>query len=196
MKYAYMKKTGIIRTDEIIDQFRMYGIHSMNIYIEGANHKQSTELNRLISLLSKNDLLVLNSLYDLSDDCEEISCIWHVLCKEIQVQVVVLDNRLIDTRPSDTNIDPRFVIDMVEDILRYIGKNQKAIQHIKQIKGIEEAKENGVQFGRPKKIDFKACKTVMAQYHQKRITLQEAMIELNIKKTTFYKYYNQYLKEE
>lgn len=196
MKYAYMKKTGIIRTDEIIDQFRMYGIDSMNIYIEGANHKQSTELNRLISLLSKNDLLFLNSLYDLSDDCEEISRIWHVLCKEIQVQVVVLDNRLIDTRPSDTNIDPRFVIDMVEDILRYIGKNQKAIQHIKQIKGIEEAKENGVQFGRPKKIDFKACKTVMSQYHQKRITLQEAMIELNIKKTTFYKYYNQYLKEE
>ena len=81
---------------------------------------------------------------------------------------------------------------MVEDLLSYLGKNQKAIQQVKQIKGIRNAKEKGVRFGRPQKVDWNLNLSVMKKYESNSISLEEAMALLNVKKTTFYKYYNQY----
>ncbi len=193
--YAYVRHIAGLDCQTIQVQLNTYHVDQRHIFYD-EEAKTQPELHRLISLLKPNDCIIIRSLYDLSDDCEEMSRLWHVLCKEIQVDVVVLDTPMIDTRRNETNIDSRFVIDMVEEILSYIGKNQKAIQHVKQIKGIEEAKEKGVQFGRPKKLSDTQYKDVMYQYHHKLLSLKEAMTILNVKKTSFYKYYKEYIENQ
>ena len=195
MIYGYLRRIVGLDCQQIQAQLNLYHVEKAHIFYD-EEAKTQPELHRLITLLKPNDCIVIRSLYDLSDDCEEMSRLWGLLCKEMQVDVVVLDTPMIDTRQNETHIDPRFVIDMVEEILSYIGKNQKAIQHVKQIKGIEEAKEKGVQFGRPKILSKDQYMAVMQKYHHRQLSLTEAMSILNVKKTSFYKYYHEYLEKQ
>lgn len=193
MIYAYVLRFDTIDCDSVRAQLFYYGVKEKDIYFDTVNPKsEQPQLEHLLNLLKPKDVLILRSLYDLSNDFEEMSRKWHRINLVLDVDIVVLDTPLIDTRRNEHNIDRKFIIDMVEDLLSYLGKNQKAIQQVKQIKGIQNAKEKGVRFGRPQKVDWNLNLSVMKKYESNSISLEEAMALLNVKKTTFYKYYNQY----
>lgn len=193
MIYAYVLRFDTIDCDSVRAQLFYYGVKEKDIYFDTVNPKsEQPQLEHLLNLLKPKDVLILRSLYDLSNDFEEMSRKWHRINLVLDVDIVVLDTPLIDTRRNEHNIDRKFIIDMVEDLLSYLGKNQKAIQQVKQIKGIQNAKEKGVRFGRPQKVDWNLNLRVMKKYESNSISLEEAMALLNVKKTTFYKYYNQY----
>lgn len=193
MIYAYVLRFDTIDCDSVRAQLFYYGVKEKDIYFDTVNPKsEQPQLEHLLNLLKPKDVLILRSLYDLSNDFEEMSRKWHRINLVLDVDIIVLDTPLIDTRRNEHNIDRKFIIDMVEDLLSYLGKNQKAIQQVKQIKGIQNAKEKGVRFGRPQKVDWNLNLSVMKKYESNSISLEEAMALLNVKKTTFYKYYNQY----
>lgn len=64
-----------------------------------------------------------------------------------------------------------------------------------QANGIKQAKEKGISFGRPKIQKPINWNEIILKHLNKEITAKEAMKLVNVTKSTFYKYYNEWTKE-
>ena len=68
---------------------------------------------KLVKKLKAGDLLYILSIDRLGHNYEEILLQWRIITKEKQVDVVVLDMPLLDTRKSGNDLTGAFVADLV-----------------------------------------------------------------------------------
>ena len=81
------------------------------------------------------DLLVVKSIDRLGRNYEEILLQWRMITKEKQVDVVVLDMPLLDTRKSGNDLTGTFVADLVLQILSYVAQTERENIHQRQMEG-------------------------------------------------------------
>lgn len=79
---------------------------------------------------------------------EEILEQWRILTKEKQVDIVVLDMPLLDTRRGKDLVGT-FLSDIVLQVLSFVAENERTNIRQRQAEGIAAAKARGVHFGRP-----------------------------------------------
>ena len=103
---------------------------------------------KLLRRLKKGDLLYIKSIDRLGRNYEEILTQWRVLTKEKQVDIVVLDMPLLDTRRGK-DLMGTFLSDIVLQILSFVAENERSNIRQRQAEGIAAAKARGVRFGRP-----------------------------------------------
>lgn len=104
---------------------------------------------QLLIRLSKGDTLFVKSIDRLGRNYREVLEQWRILTKVKEVDVVVLDMPLIDTR-TEKNLLGTFIADLVLQILAFVAENERAFILKRQREGIDAAKRRGVVFGRPK----------------------------------------------
>lgn len=145
----------------------------------------------LLRTMKKGDVLVVQSIDRLGRDYDEILEQWRTLTRKKQVDIVVLDMPLLDTRDKNKDLMGTFVADLVLQSLSYVAQNERENIRKRQAEGIAAARARGVHFGNPGKPIPETFENVVARWRQKEIRLAEALEELGIGRTYFFKYVKQ-----
>lgn len=185
--YAYVRVSTLQQNEERqLIAMAEAGIPDMNIYTDKQSGKDFNRpmYKKLVKRLKKGDVLYIKSIDRLGRNYEEILEQWRVLTKEKQIDIVVLDMPLLDTRKGKDLLGT-LIADLVLTLFSYVSENERKTIRERQKEGIEAAKRRGVRFGRPAKPvpDFKQ---IYRQWLSKEITAEEAAKMCNLHKSTFY----------
>lgn len=142
-------------------------------------------------LLKKNDILFIKDLDRLGRNYRKIKEEWKEITIDIGADIVVLDMDLLDTRNFKNGME-ELISNIILELLSYMAEKERKKIRQRQREGIKKAKENGVNFGRPK-IEVDDFEYYYDQvYNQKNMTAVEAMEEMDISKSTFYRRKSEY----
>ena len=169
----------------ILKEF-FYGIISKNIFGDKLSSKDFNHPNyqRLRKKLKKGDVLVLKSLDRLGRNYEEIQDEWKFLVKEKNIDIVILDMPILDTR-TNKDLICTLISDIVLQLLSYVAQAERENIRIRQAEGIAVALAQGVKFGRPPKLYSKEFELVYKDYVAKRLTRIEAAEKLGMSLNQF-----------
>ena len=189
MNYGYIRVSS---KDQCEDRqwlaLKQFDIPRKNIYVDKVSGKNfdRPQYNRLVKRLKKGDVLIVLSIDRLGRNYDEIQNQWRVITKVKQVDIVVLDMPLLDTRKKgDQDLTGTFIADMVLQILAYVAQIERENIKQRQKEGIYAAKSRGVIFGRPRKDVPQNFKEIKNQWLQNRITSRQAAKALGIAQSTF-----------
>lgn len=192
--YAYVRvsTTGQNEDRQLIAMARQ-NVPERNIFVEKQSGKDFNRpmYQRMVKKLKEDDVLFIKSIDRLGRNYEEILEQWRILTREKHVDIVVLDMPLLDTRDRGRDLTGTFVVDMVLQILSYVAENERENIRRRQAEGIAAAKERGVHFGNPGKQLPETFEEVVGKWRRKEIGLSQALEELEIGRTCFYKYVKQ-----
>ena len=189
MNYGYIRVSS---KDQCEDRqwlaLKQFDIPRKNIYVDKVSGKNfdRPQYNRLVKKLKKGDVLIVLSIDRLGRNYDEIQNQWRVITKVKQVDIVVLDMPLLDTRKKgDQDLTGTFIADMVLQILAYVAQIERENIKQRQKEGIYAAKSRGVIFGRPRKDVPQNFKEIKNQWFQNQITSRQAAKALGIAQSTF-----------
>lgn len=163
------------------------GVKAENIFTDKQSGK---DFNRpqymgLLKKLKKGDVLYIKSIDRLGRNYEEILKQWHILTKEKEIDIAVIDMPLLDTRRGK-DLMGTFISDIVLQILSFVAENERSNIRQRQAEGIAAAKARGVKFGRPQVPIPDNFTSVHRAWRKKELTLKEAAQACNMPAGTFY----------
>lgn len=189
MNYGYIRVSS---KDQCEDRqwlaLKQFDIPRKNIYVDKVSGKNfdRPQYNRLVKKLRKGYVLIVLSIDRLGRNYDEIQNQWRIITKVKQVDIVVLDMPLLDTRKKgDQDLTGTFIADMVLQILAYVAQIERENIKQRQKEGIYAAKSRGVIFGRPRKDVPQNFKEIKNQWLQNQITSRQAAKALGIAQSTF-----------
>ena len=110
---------------------------------------------------------------------------------DIDAAIVVLDMELLDTRKFKDGME-ELISNIILELLSYMAEKERKKIKKRQREGIERARQEGIHLGRPK-IEVDDFEYYYDQvYNQEKITAVDAMNEMDISKSTFYRRKNEY----
>lgn len=186
--YGYIR---VSTKDQCEDRQRIalqeFPVPTENIFTDKLSGKDFNrpQYKKLVKLLEKKDILVVQSIDRLGRNYEEILNQWRIITKDIKADVVVLDMPLLDTRQTAKDLTGTFVADLVLQILSYVAQTERESIRKRQAEGIAAAKMRGIKFGRPRieiPNNFWALKD---SWEKKEIASRAAAKQLGISQDTF-----------
>lgn len=158
-----------------------------NIYMDKLSGKDFNRpmYKKLMRKLKEDDVLYIKSIDRLGRNYEEILEQWRVLTKEKNVDVVVMDMPILDTRKGKDLLGT-LIADLVLTLLSYVSENERTNIKSRQKEGIEAAKQRGVQFGRPPLPIPDNFDQICDEWRKKNISAEEAAKQCDLTKATFY----------
>ncbi len=157
-----------------------------NIYMDKQSGKDFNRpmYRKLLRKMKPNDLLYIKSIDRLGRNYEEVLEQWRVLTKEKQVDIVVIDMPLLDTRRGK-DLMGTFLSDIVLQVLSFVAENERANIRQRQAEGIAAAKARGVRFGRPEVELPRNFDEIVKAYNKKQISLEQAVEWSKMSRATF-----------
>lgn len=143
---------------------------------------------RLVRRLQDGDELYIKSIDRLGRNYDEIIEQWRYLTKIKNIDIIVLDFPLLDTRKSDNGLTGEFIADLTLQILSYVAQIERENTHQRQLEGIREAKKRGVRFGRPQMEIPKEFEDVKTLILKRTVSLREGAERLGVSHTTLRKW--------
>lgn len=189
MKYGYVRVSAV---DQNIArqmlEMKEHKIRKKNIYVDKQSGK---DFNRprykdLMKVLQKGDLLYIKSIDRLGRNYKEIIEQWRILTKEMEVDVVVLDMPLLDTR-TYKDLMGTFIADLVLQVLSFVAQNERENIKKRQEEGIKAAKLNGVEFGRPVIVPPDNFPKLVREWENRKISAEQVAERCNMSIATFYR---------
>lgn len=177
-----------------IKQMQEHHVTKKNIYIDkasGATFANRTQYQRLLRKVHAGDTIIICSLDRLGRNFDEIQENWHLITREKQVNIKVLDMPILDISNND-DLMHRVMSEMVLLLLSYFADIERKYIKERQAQGIEIAKAQGVQFGRrpnelPKNFD-----TIYSNWTSKKWKTEEISSMLGCTPQKFYTYVRRY----
>ena len=133
--YGYIRvSTREQNEDRQVIALREVGVPERNVYIDKQSGKdfERPQYKKLLRKMKKDDLLYIKSIDRLGRNYEEILQQWRILTKEKDVDIVVLDMPLLDTRRGK-DLMGTFLSDIVLQVLSFVAENERT--NIKQRQG-------------------------------------------------------------
>lgn len=186
--YGYIRvSTREQNEDRQLIAMREVGIADKLIFMDKQSGKDFNRprYKQLLRKLKKDDLLYIKSIDRLGRNYEEILQQWRVLTKEKEVDIVVLDMPLLDTRRGK-DLMGTFLSDIVLQVLSFVAENERTNIRQRQAEGIAAAKARGVKFGRPPKPLPDAFYDIHKDWRAKKISLSNAAKACDMPIGTFY----------
>lgn len=187
-KYGYIRVSS--RDQNIARQVEAMldiGIRKQDMYVDKQSGKDFDrgEYKRLVKKLKAGDELYVKSIDRLGRDYEEIIEQWRYLTKTKDIDIIVLDLDLLDTRKEINGITSKFIADLTLQILSYVAHIERDNTRKRQAEGIRIAKEKGVKFGRPRAEFPPDFEEVLTLWQENKISKREGARILNTNHTTF-----------
>lgn len=159
-----------------------------NIYMDKQSGKDFDRpaYQRMVRRMKKNDLLYIGSIDRLGRNYGEILEQWRMLTKEREIDIVVLDMPLLDTRRGK-DLMGTFLSDIVLQILSFVAENERTNIRRRQAEGIAAAKDRGVKFGRPKLPLPENFERVCERWGRGEVSGTEAARQCGMSNTSFYR---------
>lgn len=128
------------------------GVPEKNIFLDKQSGKdfERPQYIKLMQAVKPGDLIYVKSIDRLGRNYDEILEQWRAITKEKDVDIVVIDMPLLDTRRGK-DLMGTFISDLVLQILSFVAENERLNIKQRQAEGIAAAKAKGVIFGRPPK---------------------------------------------
>lgn len=175
-EYGYIRVSSRDQNEErqliAMRELKIPGTHIFTDKQSGKDFDRP-QYRRLVRRLKKDDILYIKSIDRLGRNYKEILEQWRVLTKEREVDTVVLDMPLLDTRWGK-DLMGAFLSDIVLQVLSFVAENERANIRQRQAEGIAAAKARGVRFGRPPRPLPENFREVHRQWRNKKITLRQA----------------------
>ena len=140
---------------------------------------------KMLRRLRKNDLVYIKSIDRLGRNYKETVEQWQYLTRVKQVDIVVIDMPLLDTRRGK-DLMGTFLADIVLQVLSFVAENERTNIRSRQMEGIEAAKKRGVKFGRPRNPLPDNFPEIYDQWKHRRISAPEAAAVCGLSRSTFY----------
>ena len=189
--YGYARvSTREQNEDRQIEALKVFGVPEQNIIIDKASGKDTKRegyqyLKRQI--LRNGDTLVIKELDRLSRNKTDIKRELEEF-KEMGIRVKILD---IPTTLTELPPEQEWILDMINsiliEVLGSIAENERNKIRSRQREGIEAAKKKNVRFGRPAVEKPDNWDTVMAKVRSGEIKAVEAIQELGISRSSYYR---------
>lgn len=190
-EYGYVRVSS---RDQNIDR-QMQAMTENNIvkekiYIDKMSGKNFDRPNyqKLVRKLKPGDIMFVKSIDRLGRNYDEIIEQWRYLTKVKDIDIVVIDFPLLDTRNKVNGITGKFIADLVLQILSYVAEIERDNIHQRQAEGIKTAKAKGVKFGRPNLSIPEEFYTIYSRWLDNSISLRGAAKELGISHHTVKKW--------
>lgn len=163
-----------------------FGIKRQLIYVDKQSGKDFNrpQYRRLITRLKKGDTLVIKSIDRLGRNYDEIIQQWRYLTKEREVDIVVMDMPLLDTR-KERDLTGILISDIVLQLLSYVAQTEREMIRQRQREGIAAAKNRGVRFGRKPMERPDGYQNCLRQWQEGHMSAREAGRVLGVSHKTF-----------
>ena len=192
--YGYVRVSSTDQNEDrqMLEMERLK-IKKKNIYIDKQSGKDFNRpsYQRLLGKLKKGDLLYVKSIDRLGRNYKEIQDQWRVLTKEMEVDVVVIDMPLLDTRVYK-DLMGTFIADLVLQVLAFVAENERVNIRKLQEEGIKAAKLKGVMFGRPMIKVPDNFGSLVKQWERGHIRAEDVAKECDMSIATFYRRLREY----
>ena len=189
MDYGYVRVSSSDQNEDrqLIDMEEIK-IPKRNIFIDKQSGKDFNrpQYIKLLKTLKKGDLLYIKSIDRLGRNYKEILEQWQMLTKEMEVDVVVIDMPLLDTRTAKDLLGT-FIADLVLQVLSFVAQNERDNIKKRQEEGIKAAKLRGVEFGRPIINPPDNFSVLVNQWERGEISADYVARESQMSKSTFYR---------
>ena len=180
--------------DRQVQALLEYGVEERNIIADKESGRDFNRLGYLSlkeKLLRPGDTLVVTELDRLGRNKTMVkSELEWFKAEGIRVKILNVPTTLIDCGGQD------WVLDMVSNILievmASVAEEERVKIHRRQEEGIAVAKAKGVRFGRPPIAKPDNYEKVMALVDSGQLKAVDAMRELRVRKTTFYRLRHEY----
>ena len=192
--YGYVRVSSTDQNeDRQMLEMQRLKIKKKNIYIDKQSGKDFNRpgYQRLLGKLKKGDLLYVKSIDRLGRNYKEIQDQWRVLTKEMEVDVVVIDMPLLDTRVYK-DLMGTFIADLVLQVLSFVAENERVNIRKRQEEGIKAAKLKGVMFGRPMIKVPDNFGSLVKQWERGHIRAEDVAKECDMSIATFYRRLREY----
>ncbi len=187
MDYGYIRVSSIDQNEDrqLLAMHRLE-IPVKNLYIDKQSGKDFNrpQYLRLTRKLKAGDVLYVGSIDRLGRNYSEILEQWRYLTKIKNVDIVVLDMPLLDTRRGKGLLGT-FLSDIVLQVLSFAAENERKNIHKRQAEGIAAAKARGVKFGRPPGPLPENFHSAYQAWKNGKITCRAAAEECNMPMTSF-----------
>lgn len=187
-KYGYIRVSSHDQNESRqIIALREIGLGDGHIYADRQSGKdfERPQYRKMLRRLKKDDVLYVKSIDRLGRNYGEILEQWRLLTKEKEVEIVVLDMPLRDTRRGK-DLMGTFLSDIVLQLLSFVAENERTNIRQRQAEGIAAAKAKGVKFGRAKRELPENFEQIAADWKAKRLTVKEAAHMCSLPVSTFY----------
>lgn len=189
-KYAYIRvSTKEQNIDRQIAALESYEIPNSNIFCDYQSGKDFNrpQYKKMLKKLKPGDLLVIKSIDRLGRNYNDILYQWQYITKTLNVDIVVDDMELLDTREKEGSLTGTLISDLILQILAYVAETERNFIHQRQKEGIEIAKQKGKHLGRrpielPDRFD-----EVCEEYLCGKLTVRKAASLLGMNHSTFYR---------
>lgn len=189
MTYGYVRVSSSDQNeDRQLVEMEELKIPEQNIYIDKQSGKNfiRPQYIKLLEVLKKGDLLYVKSIDRLGRNYKEILEQWQMLTKEMEVDVVVIDMPLLDTRTAKDLLGT-FIADLVLQVLSFVAQNERENIKKRQEEGIRAAKLRGVKFGRPVIPIPDNFEFLVEQWEHGEISADYVAQESKMSESTFYR---------
>ena len=149
-EYGYVRVSSTDQNeDRQMLEMKKLGIKQSNIFLDKQSGKDFNRpsYQKLLTNLKKGDLLYVKSIDRLGRNYKEIQDQWRILTKDMEVNVVIIDMPMLDTRIYK-DLMGTFIADLVLQVLSFVAENERVNIRQRQAEGIAAAKARGVRFGR------------------------------------------------
>ena len=188
MVYGYIRvSTREQKEDRQQIAMRQAGVLEQNIYIDKQSGRDfdRPKYKKLLRRLKRDDLLYIKSIDRLGRNYQEVLEQWRFLTKEKNVDIVVLDMPLLDTRRG-RDLMGAFLADIVLQVLSFVAENERSSIRQRQAEGIAAARARGVQFGRDPRPLPANFYEMFSAWKAGACTLEEASAACGLPRSTFY----------
>ena len=170
------------------------GINERDIFVDKCSGKNfdRPQYQALKVQLREGDILVIKSIDRLGRNYKQICEEWREITREIKANIKVLDMPVLDTTRTEGLIG-EVISDIVLQLLSYVAEQERAFIKQRQAEGIKLAKEKGKRLGKPPIEYPENWDDVYKVWKSGAITAREAMKQLNLKPTSFYKLAKKYM---
>lgn len=164
------------------------GINERDIFVDKCSGKNfdRPQYQALKIQLREGDILVIKSIDRLGRNYKQICEEWREITREIKANIKVLDMPVLDTTRTEGLIG-EVISDIVLQLLSYVAEQERAFIKQRQAEGIKLAKEKGKRLGKPPIEYPENWDNIYKVWKSGAITAREAMKQLNLKPTSFYK---------
>lgn len=181
------------KEDRQLEAMLELGINERDIFVDKCSGKNfdRPQYQALKVQLREGDVLVIKSIDRLGRNYKQICEEWREITREIKANIKVLDMPVLDTTRTEGLIG-EVISDIVLQLLSYVAEQERAFIKQRQAEGIKLAKEKGKRLGKPPIEYPENWDNVYKVWKSGAITAREAMKQLNLKPTSFYKLAKQY----
>lgn len=172
-----------------IEALLQYGVEERNIIVDKQSGKDFNRVGYLSlkeNLLRPGDAIVVKELDRLGRNKTMVKAeLEWFKAHGIRVKILDVPTTLIDCGDQDWVLD--MVSNILIEVLSSVASAERDKIHQRQKEGIAIAKEKGVVFGRPSVAKPSNYDEIMSLVDSGQMKAVDAMRELGVKKTTYYK---------